>query len=70
MVETTKEKNLSHPRRVARRVTLKDVAERTGVSINTVSAVLNDRTTQVRVSEKTRQRIIESAAELGYRRNL
>jgi LacI family transcriptional regulator len=69
-MDHSKEKRLTPPRRVARRITLKDVAEKTGVSINTVSAVLNDRTTQVRVSEGTRQRIIESAAELGYRRNL
>jgi LacI family transcriptional regulator len=46
--------------------TLKDIAERAGVSRNTVSCALrNDR----RISEATRARIREIADEIGYRPN-
>ena len=49
--------------------TITDVAARAGVSRATVSYVLNDRNTSVRISEDTRQRVMESAHSLGYRRN-
>src|SRR5262249_8954496 len=48
---------------------MKDVAERAGVSKMTVSAVLNGTSTHVRVSEPTRQRVLEAARELDYRPN-
>ncbi|WP_350351719.1 LacI family DNA-binding transcriptional regulator [Microbacterium sp. A8/3-1] len=49
-------------------VTLKDVAERSGVSISTVSRVLDDRTPRSRST--TAERVRRIADELGYRRNL
>lgn len=45
-----------------RKVTLKDIAEKTGFSINTVSLALKGQ----RVSEETRKLIEETAEELGY----
>lgn len=51
-------------------VTLKQIAESVGVSIPTVSRVLNGRESGIKVREETRQRILESAAVLGYRPNL
>ncbi|MCX7683081.1 MAG: LacI family DNA-binding transcriptional regulator [Anaerolineae bacterium] len=45
-------------------VTIKDVAQRAGVSIATVSYVLNQ---SAPVSEATRAKVLEVAAELGYR---
>ncbi|OIV36411.1 hypothetical protein BIV57_16455 [Mangrovactinospora gilvigrisea] len=45
-------------------VSLKDVAERAGVSFQTVSKVLNGR--KATVSDATRERIMAAAAELGY----
>jgi DNA-binding LacI/PurR family transcriptional regulator len=45
-------------------VTIKDVARRAGVSIATVSYVLNR---SASVSEATRARVLEAVAELGYR---
>ena len=51
-------------------ITLRDVAEKAGVSITTVSRILNGRETGVPVREATRERIIAAAAELGYRPNL
>ena len=48
--------------------TLTDVAARAGVSVSAVSRVLSDSPT-ARVSEATRQRIRDAAAELGYRPN-
>ena len=51
-------------------VTLRDVAERTGVSITTVSRILNGRQSGVPVRDETRERILAAAAELGYKPNL
>jgi LacI family transcriptional regulator len=48
---------------------LKDVAARAGVSITTVSVVLNKRRDGVRVPEATRERVRAAADELGYRPN-
>ena len=45
-----------------RRVTLKDIAEKTGFSINTVSLALKGQ----RVSEETRDLIMKTAEEMGY----
>ncbi|HZP82271.1 MAG TPA: LacI family DNA-binding transcriptional regulator [Chthonomonadaceae bacterium] len=49
--------------------TLSDVAERAGVSPFTASVVLNGSRSNTRVSESTRQRILEVAAELRYHPN-
>ena len=51
-------------------VTLKDIAERAGVSTTTVSRILNDRATGVPIREETRQKVILIAAEMGYRPNI
>jgi LacI family repressor for deo operon, udp, cdd, tsx, nupC, and nupG len=51
-------------------VRLKDIAETVGVSIATVSRVLNGREASGFLSEEMRQRIFAVAAELGYRPNL
>lgn len=48
------------------RTTLKDVAERVGLNLSTVSRVLN-RPSQAKVSEKTRSRVLAVAEEMGYR---
>lgn len=50
-------------------VTMNDIATRAGVSQATVSYVLNGRNDGIRIREETRQRILEMATELGYRRN-
>ncbi|BCW05680.1 LacI family DNA-binding transcriptional regulator [Arthrobacter sp. NtRootA1] len=49
-------------------VTLRDVAEASGVSISTVSRVLDDRTPPSR--SETAQRVRQVAEALGYRRNI
>jgi len=49
-------------------VTLRDVAQRAGVSMATVSLVVNEKT-ESRVSEATRQRVLQAVNELGYRTN-
>lgn len=48
------------------RVTLKEIAERAGVSIGTVDRALNNRPG---VSERSKRRVEQIAAELGYRPN-
>ncbi len=49
--------------------TIKEVAERAGVSIATVSYVLNNRSGAVRISPRTRERIWRAVEELGYHPN-
>ena len=50
---------------IKRRVTSRDVAERAGVSRTTVSFVLNE-VEGMRISQETRQRVLDAAQELGY----
>jgi LacI family transcriptional regulator len=51
-------------------ITLKDIANQAGVSIATVSRVLNGRYVGKFISEETQQRIFSIANDLGYRPNL
>ncbi|HEX5322918.1 MAG TPA: LacI family DNA-binding transcriptional regulator [Capsulimonadaceae bacterium] len=50
-------------------VTMEDIAKRAGVSRSTASFVLNNRQAELRISAKTRQRVLDAAQELGYVRN-
>jgi DNA-binding LacI/PurR family transcriptional regulator len=51
-------------------VTLKDIAEKAGVSITTVSRILNASYNAIPIREDTRQRVFAIASELGYKPNL
>lgn len=51
-------------------VGLKDIARRAGTSVSTVSQVLNERATAVRISEATRRQVLEAARTLGYTPNI
>ncbi|MFA6906514.1 MAG: LacI family DNA-binding transcriptional regulator, partial [Sphaerochaeta sp.] len=54
-----------------KRVTLQDVAREAKVSYATVSAVLNGKDGQsIRVAQKTKEKILECAASLGYVPNM
>lgn len=48
---------------MAKKVGIKDVSERAGVSISTVSHVLNGTAS---ISDQVRKRVLEAASELGY----
>lgn len=50
-------------------ITITDIAARAGVARSTVSYVLNERNTSVRISDETRERVTAAARDLGYRRN-
>ena len=50
-------------------ITMKDVAHRAGVHLSSVSVVLNGSRSSAGISEINRQRIVDAAQELGYRRN-
>jgi DNA-binding LacI/PurR family transcriptional regulator len=50
-------------------VTMRDVARATGVSQSTVSRVLSGAPTAVPIAEGTRERVLATARELGYRPN-
>jgi DNA-binding LacI/PurR family transcriptional regulator len=52
-----------------RSITLEEVASAAGVSRPTASVILNKARSGTRVSEETRNRVLEVAAELGYRPN-
>jgi LacI family transcriptional regulator len=58
----------SRPQRAT--VTLRDVAQDSGVSITTVSRILNGRETGVPIREETRERVLAAAARMGYKPNL
>jgi len=49
-----------------RRPTMNDVAQASGVSLKSVSRVIND---EVGASPATRERVLAAARKLGYRRN-
>lgn len=51
-------------------VTLRDVARESRVSVTTVSRILNGQESGVPIRDETRQRVIRTAASLGYRPNL
>ena len=53
-----------------RGVTLRDVANDSGVSVTTVSRILNGRETGVPIRAETRTRVLTVAAQLGYTPNL
>ena len=49
-----------------RRYTIKDIAEQSGVSLSTVSLVLNE---NPRISQSTRARVLKTIEQLGYQPN-
>jgi transcriptional regulator with XRE-family HTH domain len=53
-----------------KRVTLKDVAERSGVTPTMVSAVLNNRKGRICCSPERREKILQAARELNYHPNV
>ncbi|BCM92031.1 HTH-type transcriptional repressor CytR [Abditibacteriota bacterium] len=68
-MESQDGKKKTDARRVAdSTVTAKDIAALTGVSTTTVSSILSGRNV-VRVAEATRQLVLSTAQEKGYRRN-
>ncbi|GFN33497.1 LacI family DNA-binding transcriptional regulator [Paenibacillus xylaniclasticus] len=50
--------------------TIKEIAEKTKLSVGTVSVVLNGRGDEMRISKKTQQRILEAAQGFGYVPNM
>ncbi|MGQ9631592.1 MAG: LacI family DNA-binding transcriptional regulator [bacterium] len=50
--------------------TLKDIAERVGVSVTTVSRVINDVDSPIKIKQETRDKILRVARELNYKPNV
>jgi len=50
------------------KITMKDVAEKAGVSPTTVSFIMNEKK-QIAIPDETRQRVLQAVRELGYVRN-
>lgn len=59
----------SAPEKARKNATMKDVALLAGVHYTSVSVVLNGSRSSAGIAAATRQRILDAAAELGYRRN-
>ncbi len=49
-----------------KKIGISDVARRAGVSKATVSLVLNNKESGIRISERTRQKVLQAAEELNY----
>ena len=47
------------------KVTLRQIAEKTGVSVNTVSLALRGMSN---ISDETREKVVRAARELGYQK--
>jgi LacI family transcriptional regulator len=47
--------------------TIRDVAQKAGVSVSTVSRILTGTETAISISEETRTKVLEAAKELSYR---
>jgi len=52
------------------RISLKDIAEKVGVSSATVSLVLNNKGKEGRISKEVAEKVKQTAKELGYRPNM
>jgi LacI family transcriptional regulator len=52
-----------------RKTTITDIAQYTGLSITTVSRVLNGKAKQYRISEKSKKKVLETAEALNYTPN-
>ncbi len=50
-------------------ITLNDIADKAGVSVSTVSRVLNNKTKKYRISEETETLILKAAKKLNYKPN-
>lgn len=61
---------MSERSRNGKNVTLRDIAERVSVSPYTVSVVLNGARSNTRVSDGTRERILDAARDMGYSPNV
>lgn len=71
--KNTKEKELtksSSSKRKAYKVNITDIATETGLSISTVSRVLNGKAVQYRIGKKSQEKILAVAKELNYVPNL
>jgi LacI family transcriptional regulator len=51
------------------RITLKDIARKSGFSVSIVSRVLNKKSAKYRISKETENRVLKTAKELNYRPN-
>lgn len=51
------------------KITLKEIADKAGASISVVSRTLRNKPTSVLISEETKSKILETAIEMGWRRN-
>lgn len=56
--------------KIKKPATMRDVAELAGVSQPTVSRVLNQKSTSIRISPETRDKVLAAVEELGYRPNM
>lgn len=54
----------------ASKMQIKDIADKLGLSVSTVSVVLNGRGDQVRISKETQKKVLNAAKEINYQPNI
>ena len=64
-----KENNPVQKKQKIKNITIADVAKAAGVSLGTVSRVINSKDGIIKVSENTTQKVLEAAKTLGYKPN-
>ena len=54
----------------ASKMQIKNIADKLGLSVSTVSVVLNGRGDQVRISKETQNKLLNAAKEINYQNNI
>ena len=54
----------------ASKMQIKNIADKLGLSVSTVSVVLNGRGDQVRISKETQKKVLNAAKEINYQPNI
>ena len=59
-------KGIDMDKKQASKMQIKDIADKLGLSVSTVSVVLNGRGDQVRISKETQKKVLNAAKEINY----
>ena len=59
-------KGIDMDKKQASKMQIKDIADKLGLSVSTVSVVLNGRGEQVRISKETQKKVLNAEKEINY----
>ena len=63
-------KGIDMGKKQASKMQIKNIADKLGLSVSTVSVVLNGRGDQVRISKETQKKVLNAAKEINYQPNI